>query len=192
MTRKATPFARHPLPSPGSPVCVRLLCQAAARGGGQAGRLCRAPRPFPSSGWGEAYGVFLLQEKFAPALLERGQGGSMAAWEERSPRAPGPISPQARSHPTSSLIPPELVTCNWEPATSPSTLARPHCGHHHREAMPAAWHLQGTWLCPGDLRSAQTWFLLSRLLHHPTRARSCLQPEHQHQPRQSGWAFKQM
>lgn len=85
----------------------------------------------------------------------------MVAWEERSPRAPGPISPRARSHPTSSLIPLELLTCSWEPVTSPSTLAWSCRGHHHKVAVPAAWHPwypQGTWPCPGDPRSARTWF----------------------------------
>lgn len=62
----------------------------------------------PSSPPGEACGV-VLQEKVAgcPAPLERGPGGSMAAWEQGSPRAPGPISPRARSYSTSSLIPPD-------------------------------------------------------------------------------------
>lgn len=107
MTRKATPYARHPLPSPGSPVCV-CLSAGQLRGAGGRGAGCAGLSPILSS-WGSFEVV--LQEKFAgcPAPLERGPGGSMAAWEQRSPRAPGPISPRARSYSTSSLIPPDLA-----------------------------------------------------------------------------------
>lgn len=101
MTRKATPFARHPLPSPGSPVCVRLPCQAAARGGGQAGRLCRAPRSFPSLGrGGEARGFFRFRRSLLLLCLSKGRE---EAWQLGRRGALGHFGP---FHPEPGHIPP--------------------------------------------------------------------------------------
>lgn len=94
----------HPQGAP----CVSVSALGSCAGRGAGGPAVQGSAP--SSPPGEACGV-VLQEKFAgcPAPLKRGPGGSMAAWEQRSPWAPGPISPRARSYSTSSLIPPDLA-----------------------------------------------------------------------------------
>lgn len=98
MTRKATPFARHPLPSPGSPVCV-CLGAGQLRGAGGRGAGCAGLRPFLSSG-GSLWGCASGEVCWLPPL--RSSEGREEAWQLGSKGALGHLGP---FHPEPGHIP---------------------------------------------------------------------------------------
>lgn len=121
MTRKATPFARHPLPSPGSPVCV-CLGAGQLRGAGGRGAGCAGLRPFLSSGgslWGCASGEGCWLPRSARARAGR-KHGSLGAREPSGTWAhftPSPVIFHLQPHPSG------LSDAQREPAPSPRALA---------------------------------------------------------------------
>lgn len=107
MTSKATPFARHPLPSPGSPVCVGLPCRAAVWVGGRLAGCAGHPGPSPPwDGAGEklmGLGLVFFFCFRRSLLLLRLSKGREEAWQLGRR---GPLGHLGPFHPEPGHIPP--------------------------------------------------------------------------------------
>lgn len=121
MTRKATPFARHPLPSPGSPVCV-CLGAGQLRGAGGRGAGCAGLRPFLSSG-GSLWGCASGEVCWLPPL--RSSEGREEAWQLGSKGALGHLGP---FHPEPGHIPPPASSLRTQRCAA-GACALPSCPH---------------------------------------------------------------